>query len=142
MRRQNIETVRRHFEEVNRAFAEGGDLHEIAERYVEPDCVAELGATGVLNGGTVGTLLDCHSAAAVVQQAVTRDPESRDHWVTSEYSVKLLRPTNPDVPLELFAEVVEWDGDRGTTPAELRSEGKVRASCEARFVRYVPRDAA
>jgi acyl-coenzyme A thioesterase PaaI-like protein len=96
--------------------------------------------SGVLNGGIIGTLLDCHSAAAVVQEAVTRDPEARDHWVTADYAVKLMRPTNPDVPLELFAEVVEWDGDRATTHAELRSEGKVRATCAAHFVRYVPRE--
>jgi acyl-coenzyme A thioesterase PaaI-like protein len=96
--------------------------------------------SGVLNGGIVGTLLDCHSAAAVVDEMVRRDPAARDQWVTATYMVKFLRPTSPDAPVELFAEVVEWDGDRAVTAAELRSEGKVRATCSAEFRRYVPRD--
>lgn len=47
----NAQVIREYFEEVNRAFAEGGDVLPIAERYVAPDCVAELGA---MEGDVVG----------------------------------------------------------------------------------------
>jgi acyl-coenzyme A thioesterase PaaI-like protein/ketosteroid isomerase-like protein len=97
-------------------------------------------SSGALNGGIVSTLLDCHSAAAVVQEMVTREPERRDEWVTAELSVKFKRPAPPQHPMELFARVVDWAEDRVRTEAELRSDGKVRATATALFAKWVPRD--
>ena len=98
--------------------------------------------SGALNGGIVSALLDCHSAAAVVQEMVTRDPEARDEWVTAELSVRFRRPAPPGSPVELFAEVVEWGDDRVHTQGELRSGDKVCASASALFARYKPRETA
>ncbi len=98
-----------------------------------------VAAPGVLNGGIVGALLDCHSVAAVY--AKTRGPG--DHadgwWATAEYAVKLLRPTPSDAPLELHARVVELTDTEALTEARLESGGKLRATCTARFRRFVPR---
>ena len=98
-----------------------------------------VAAPGVLNGGIVGALLDCHSVAAVY--AKTRGPG--DHpdgwWATAEYAVKLVRPTPSDAPLELHARVVELTDTEALTEARLESSGKLRATCTARFRRFVPR---
>jgi acyl-coenzyme A thioesterase PaaI-like protein len=95
--------------------------------------------SGALNGGIVSTLLDCHQAAAVVQEMVTRDPDRRDEWVTAELSVRFKRPAPPEQPMELFARVVDWAGDRARTEGELRCDGKVRARATALFARWIPR---
>src|SRR5206468_6708796 len=54
---------------------------------------------GVLNGGIIGALLDCHSNWAatwrLMKQAGTDHPPCT---VTAEYSIKLLRPTPTDAP--------------------------------------------
>jgi acyl-coenzyme A thioesterase PaaI-like protein len=93
---------------------------------------------GVLNGGIVGALLDCHSAAAIYLQVLQRSGEE-SLWATSEFRVRLLRPTSPEAPLELFAEVVELDEDRAIVESRLDSEGKTRATCRAEFRRFPPR---
>jgi acyl-coenzyme A thioesterase PaaI-like protein len=94
---------------------------------------------GMLNGGVIGTLLDCHSnwAAAwhLQQQGRLERPPCT---VTANYAVKLLRPTPLDAPLELVARVVEGSGDRATIEAELFSSGKPRATCRGSFVAVSP----
>lgn len=95
-------------------------------------------SAGVLNGGIVGALLDCHSAAAVFVHALEREGKE-SVWATAEYTVRLMRPTPPDAPLELFAEVIEFEGDRAVTSARLTSTGKVRATCDAVFKRFQAR---
>ncbi len=94
---------------------------------------------GMLNGGIIGTLLDCHgnwSAAWHLMQAggLDRPPCT----VTAEYAVKLLRPTPLDQPLELTARIVAASTDRATVEAELVSAGKVRATCRGLFVAVRP----
>jgi acyl-coenzyme A thioesterase PaaI-like protein len=96
--------------------------------------------SGALNGGIVSTLLDCHQAAAVVQEMVTRDPEARDEWVTAELSVRFRRPAPPQLAVELFAEVTDWGEGRVTTAGQLCADGKVCASASGLFARWVPRE--
>jgi acyl-coenzyme A thioesterase PaaI-like protein len=96
--------------------------------------------SGALNGGIVSTLLDCHSAAAVVHEMVTREPDRRDEWVTAELSVRFKRPAPPEHPMELFAQVVEWSDNRARTEAELSCDGKVRATASGLFAVWVPRE--
>ena len=63
---------------------------------------------GVLNGGIIGTLLDCHcnwtAAWHLMNKAGERHPPCT---VTANYSIKLLRPTPTDVPVFLSATIVE-----------------------------------
>jgi ketosteroid isomerase-like protein len=47
----DVEAARRYFSELNHAFAGNGDISDLAARYVEPDCVSEL---GVMEGTIVG----------------------------------------------------------------------------------------
>ena len=58
--------------------------------------------------------------------------------VTAEYSVRLLLPTPSQSELELVAWVVNATLNRATIDAELRSAGKVCATCHGVFVAVKP----
>lgn len=94
---------------------------------------------GVLNGGIIGTLLDCHSnytaAWFLMQQS---GDTSLPCTVTAEYKIKLLRPTPSTVPLDLSAKVKSISKDRATIEATLSANGKVCASSEGLFVAVKP----
>ena len=94
---------------------------------------------GVLNGGIVGALLDCHSNWAAAYHFMKRDRLPRPPCtVTADYAVKLLRPTPTDGPVALTAHVVESNGDRATVEAELFAGGKTCATCRGTFVAVRP----
>lgn len=94
---------------------------------------------GMLNGGIIGTLLDCHSnwTAAWHLQSQGR-LEQPPCTVTADYATKLLRPTPLDSPLELVARVVESAADRAVIEAVLTAAGKPRATCRGTFVAVAP----
>ena len=54
--------------------------------------------------------------------------------VTSEYTVRLHRPTPVDGSLRLTARVTESEGHRVTVAAEILAGGEVTASCTGLFV--------
>ena len=90
---------------------------------------------GMLNGGIVGALLDCHSNWTAAHFLMKRDGKSEpDCTVTANYSIKLLRPTPFDAPIFLKARVVESSADRATVEAELIANDKVCATCRGLFV--------
>lgn len=63
---------------------------------------------GVLNGGIIGALLDCHSNWAAAYHMMSQSgSETPPCTVTAEFHVKLLRPTPSDVPVTLKARVVD-----------------------------------
>ena len=90
---------------------------------------------GAVNGGILGTLLDCHSnwtAAWVLMRAAGLD--APPCTVTAEFHVKLRRPTPSDRPLTVKAHVVEQTADRAWVEATVESGGKVTATCRGLFV--------
>ena len=90
---------------------------------------------GVVNGGIIGALLDCHSnwaAAHAIMQA--RGLEAPLCTVTAEFSVKLRRPTPLGPTLRLFARAVAVEGDKVNVEATLEADGKVTATCTGLFV--------
>lgn len=94
---------------------------------------------GVLNGGIIGALLDCHSnwtaAWHLMNQAGADHPPCT---VTAEYSVKLHRPTPSRDALHLVATVKESTLDRAVVEATLEVQGKICASCRGVFVSVKP----
>lgn len=94
---------------------------------------------GVLNGGIIGALLDCHSnwAAAwyLMQQAMLDQPPCT---VTADYAIKLLRPTPTDIQVELHAKALEIKSDRAVIEATLTANGKICATCRGTFVAVKP----
>lgn len=91
--------------------------------------------TGMLNGGICGALLDCHSNwAAAYHLMKAQGLEAPPCTVTSEFHVKLKRPTPTDASVHLRAKVVESEHDRAVVEASLESGGKVTATCRGVFV--------
>lgn len=90
---------------------------------------------GVLNGGIIGTLLDCHcNWAAVWALMRERGLDEPAVTVTAHYTIRLRRPTPADRPVHLFARATAIDGDRVTVEGELRSGDEVTATCSGLFV--------
>jgi acyl-coenzyme A thioesterase PaaI-like protein len=90
---------------------------------------------GVLNGGICGALLDCHSNwTAAIHLMKARGLTALPCTVTSEFDVKLKRPTPLEATLHLRAKVVETSGDQAVVEATLSANGKVTATCRGTFV--------
>jgi acyl-coenzyme A thioesterase PaaI-like protein len=91
--------------------------------------------TGMLNGGIIGTLLDCHSnwtAAWHLMRASGAD--TPPCTVTADFHVKLKRPTPSNAPVHLVANVVESSADRAVVESRLEAGGQVTATCRGLFV--------
>ena len=94
---------------------------------------------GMLNGGIIGALLDCHSnwtaAHALMKQSGLDSPPCT---VTADFHVKLRAPTPSGAPVRLVARVIELREDRAVIGAELYSaanpSGKPTATCTGTFV--------
>jgi acyl-coenzyme A thioesterase PaaI-like protein len=89
---------------------------------------------GMLNGGIIGALLDCHSnwtaAWHLMKQSGAEQPPCT---VTADFHVKLRKPT-PMGPVRLTAKVAESTDDRAVIEAELSANGVVTARCRGTFV--------
>jgi acyl-coenzyme A thioesterase PaaI-like protein len=109
---------------------EGNEL--VAEWRPEPHHQA---FDGIVNGGILGALLDCHSnwtaAMHLMKKAGADTPPCT---VTADFHVTLKRPTPMDVLLKLRAHVVESSDDRATVDATIEANGKVTATCRGTFV--------
>jgi acyl-coenzyme A thioesterase PaaI-like protein len=117
-----------------RSFAEGQEV--ICEW--QPETYHEA-YPGMLNGGIIGTLMDCHSNWTAAWHLMKRNQQ--DHppcTVTADYAVKLKRPTPTDQPVKLIARVVESTEDRAIVEAELIAHEKVCATCRGTFVAVKP----
>lgn len=94
---------------------------------------------GMLNGGIIGTLLDCHSNWTAAWHLMNRAGETRPPCtVTADYAIKLLRPTPMDKELTLVSKVTESTDDRAQIEASLMAGDKVCATCKGLFVAVKP----
>ncbi|NDD90705.1 PaaI family thioesterase [bacterium] len=94
---------------------------------------------GMLNGGIIGALLDCHSNWTAAYQLMQEQGEEHPPCtVTADFHVKLLRPTPSKDPVHLEARAVDSDGSRVLVEATLSSGGKVCATCKGTFVAVKP----
>lgn len=100
---------------------------------------------GILNGGIVGAIFDCHMNWTAAWTLMRRD--GLDHppcTVTLEFRVRMRRPTPVDRPLRLVSRVVEIGEDRVKTEATLVSgdpsskDATVTAICDGTFVAVKP----
>ena len=90
---------------------------------------------GMLNGGIIGSLMDCHGNwAAALHIMKARGEQTPPCTVTSEFHVKLKRVTPSDGPVRLHARVVDSEEDRATVEVELEAGGKVTSTCRGVFV--------
>lgn len=90
---------------------------------------------GVLNGGIIGALFDCHCNWTAAYFLMQRDGEaSLPFTVTSEFAVKLKRPTPSTGAVHIRARVVESAGNRATVEATMTAADQVTATCRGTFV--------
>ena len=94
---------------------------------------------GVLSGGIIGTLLDCHSNwTAAMHLMHARGADHPPGCVTAEYAVRLTRPTPTDGPVTIRAHVVDATDDRAIVEATLEAGGRITATCRGTFVAVGP----
>lgn len=90
---------------------------------------------GVINGGILGTLLDCHSNwCAATALMHTHGWSAPQCTVTADFHVKLRRPTPFGKPLRLEAKVESITEDRAQIHCDVLCDGKVTATCDGLFV--------
>lgn len=113
-----------------KSFVEGDEV--VAEFHSEPHHQA---FPGMLNGGIIGALLDCHSNWTATYFLMKQNGKTEpDCTVTADFHVKLRRPTPVDVPIFLRARVVESTEDRAVIESHLIADEKVCATCRGTFV--------
>jgi acyl-coenzyme A thioesterase PaaI-like protein len=90
---------------------------------------------GMINGGIIGTLLDCHgnwtAAVALMDAQGTEEPPCT---VTASYSVQLRRPTPLNTELVVTSQVETLQDDRAEISLKLEANGKVCATGKGLFV--------
>ena len=113
-----------------KSIVQGGEV--VADWTPEPHHEA---FTGMLNGGIIGALLDCHSNWTAAWHLMNRTRANEvPSTVTAEFHVKMRKPTPSTKPVHLSAKVVESTDDRATIDATLSSNGVVTATCRGVFV--------
>ncbi len=120
-----------------RSFAidESPDAHVICDFVPEPHHEA---FENVLNGGIIGTVLDCHMNWTTIHHLMKK--QGLDHappCVTAEFKVVLKRPT-PLGPVHVDAHVVSSGEDRATIEATMTAGGKVTALGSGTFIAVKP----
>lgn len=94
---------------------------------------------GILNGGIIGALLDCHSNWTAAWYLMTqRQTETPPCTVTADFHVMLLQPTPSQEIIHLVSHIKESKGDKVFVGAELLVGGAVFATCTGHFVAVKP----
>lgn len=113
-----------------RSYVEGEEC--VAEWHPQPHHEA---FPGMLNGGIIGALLDCHCNWAAAWHLMQKSGADKPPCtVTAEYRVVLRRPTPTDGPVRLRAWIAEGTDDRAWVEASLEAGGKECATCRGLFV--------
>ena len=90
---------------------------------------------GMINGGIIGTLLDCHgnwtAAIALMDKAGDTEPPCT---VTASYSIKLRKPTPYGAELRITGEITSIDDDRAEVRMALYAEDEICATGKGLFV--------
>jgi acyl-coenzyme A thioesterase PaaI-like protein len=94
---------------------------------------------GYVNGGILGTLIDCHSNwTAIAALMAAGWAEEAPSTVTSELSVRFRRPTPSGGVLRLVGRPVEVAPDRVAVETSVEVDGVVTARGRAVFVPVGP----
>jgi acyl-coenzyme A thioesterase PaaI-like protein len=121
-----------------KSFPRDGEVVATFEPWPEHD-----NGVGFLNGGIISTLLDCHSAAAVMDEASRQDwlplPGAALSYVTAGLDVRFLRPAPLHDPVELRATLTSVSEAEMICGVELLFDGKQRATADAIWRRWRPR---
>ena len=90
---------------------------------------------GMINGGIIGTLLDCHGNWTAAMAIMNLHGESEPPCtVTANYTVQLRRPTPHGAELTVISEVTELLEDRASISMEMFADDKLCAKGKGLFV--------
>ena len=90
---------------------------------------------GVVNGGIIGSILDCHSNwAAAYYLMESKNMNSTPCTVTARYQIDLHKPTPMNQKLEIFAYLNKIDDNKAWIDAEVKIKSTKYASCKGLFV--------
>jgi len=90
---------------------------------------------GVINGGIIGSLLDCHGNWTAAMAIMDRNGlDTPLCTVTAQYEVKLKRPAPLGPTLKLKSRVLALQNDRAEIIIELKADGKTGATGRGLFV--------
>lgn len=90
---------------------------------------------GMVNGGIIGTLLDCHGCWTAAMHLMLRDGlDAPPCTVTAEYRIQLHQPTPATGVLEIEGWVAESGRRSVSTRGQISAGGAVTATCEGIFV--------
>ena len=90
---------------------------------------------GVINGGIIGALLDCHGNWTAAMAIMDRNGlDAPQCTVTAQYEVKLKRPTPLGPTLKLQSRVLALQDDRAEVIIELKVDEKTCATGRGLFV--------
>ena len=94
---------------------------------------------GVLNGGIIGSLLDCHCNWAAAYHLMTTSGASElPCTVTAKYTIKMKSPTPTDQTIHLTAAVVEASERKVVVEGTLGTTDQITATCNGVFVAVKP----
>lgn len=94
---------------------------------------------GAINGGIIGSVFDCHMNWAAATILFKENPDQDfPSTVTSEFSVKLTRPTPFGKELLVKARPIKVKGSVVTVEAELYVEDNITAKSTGIFVAVKP----
>lgn len=89
---------------------------------------------GIINGGILGTLLDCHSNWCAATAFHNKYPnEEFPSTVTGNFHVTLTRPTPYGIELVVKANIVEIAGKKIVVDAKILVDDKITVTCRATF---------
>jgi acyl-coenzyme A thioesterase PaaI-like protein len=94
----------------------------------------------LLNGGIIATLIDCHCMGTAMAYAYKSENRSLDsepiyRYATGTMTLKYLKPTSNDVPVEIRATVKEVKGRKTIMSCDLFSEGIKTVEAEVIAIR-------
>ena len=90
---------------------------------------------GIINGGIIGALLDCHGNWTAAMAIMDRNGlDAPQCTVTAQYEVKLKRPTPLGPTLKLQSRVLGLQDDRAEVIIELKADEKTCATGRGLFV--------
>ena len=94
---------------------------------------------GMMNGGIIGALLDCHSNWTAAWHLMNENGLSTPPCcVTAKYEVTFEKPTRSGIELTLCAWVVESSKRKAVIDATLSAAGEITARCRGTFVSVKP----
>ena len=90
---------------------------------------------GILNGGIIGSILDCHSNwAAAYYIMKSKNMNFTPCTVTASYKIDLHKPTPIDKKLEIYAYLDKIDDNKAWIDAEVRIKKEKYSSCKGLFI--------